>query len=264
VSITVVPEQPTSERPIPAPRSGQLSWASSSLRGPRRHQADATAAFRSPRTGRRAFAVADGVGDSEEAAFAAALAADHAVRVAALEGRAAAGVAAAGDVLRATGELATGDAALVVALEPGGGTRAWEIAWVGDCRALAQDGHGVQRRLTRDHTVAAAMRATGLRPARRLDHVLMTSVRTAKHSEVGVTRAESPAALLLVSDGVHRTLPPHELTGGHDLRDPLDRHGRGPADPRLWAPALTTAAIDAGGRDNATALVIVCAGSARM
>lgn len=259
MSITITPEQPTASRPIPVPRTGELSWASSSLRGPRRHQADATAAFRSPRTGRRAFAVADGVGDSEEAAFAAALAADHAVRVAALEGRATTGVAAAGDVLRATGDLAAGDAALVVALEPGGGTRAWEIAWVGDCRALAQDGHGVLRRLTRDHTVAAAMRASGLRPARRLDHVLMTSVRTAKHSEIGVTRAESPAALLLVSDGVHRTLPPHALTGVldlRDLRDLRDRHAAGPADPRVWAPALTTAAVDAGGTDNATALVI--------
>ena len=251
MSATVTFGPSTASRPIAVPgAAGDLAWAVSSLQGPRRHQADASAAFRSPRTGRRAFAVADGVGDSTEAAFAATMAADHAVRVAALEGRAATGVAAAGDVLRAAGVLAHGDAALVVALEPGGGTREWEIAWVGDCRALAQDGHGVTHQLTRDHTVAAAMRAMHLPVARRLEHVLMTSVRTAKHSEIGVTRAPGARSLLLLSDGVHRVLPPHTVA------DLYDDDGHRPADPRHAAPALTAGALAAGGSDNATALVI--------
>src|ERR1700759_4572634 len=94
---------------------GVLSWGHAGRRGPRHHHADAAAGHRSEHTGRTAVAVADGVGDSAAAAFAATLAADHAVRVAGLERDARAGVVAAGDLLRSAGDLATGDAAPVVA-----------------------------------------------------------------------------------------------------------------------------------------------------
>lgn len=234
--------EPAAPRRVTAPEG---RWSSSTRRGPRAHAADAVATYRSRATGRSAFAVADGVGDSAGAAFAATLAADHAVRVAAIEGSAAAGIAAAGDVLRSAGDLADGDAAMVLALELGqrSGT-GWEIAWVGDCRAVAVVGRRL-RTLTRDHTVAAVLRALRMPAGRRMEHVLATSVRTARPSEIEVVRTTDAATLLLVSDGVHRALDPAGI----------DRALAG-TPPALRADALTSAALAAGGTDNAAALVV--------
>lgn len=220
------------------------SWAHAGRRGPRHHHADAAAGHRSEHTGRTAVAVADGVGDSSAAAFAATLAADHAVRVAALEHDAVAGVVAAGDLLRSAGDLATGDAALVVALAPTGGDRCWTVAWVGDCRAYAGDGRTVTA-ATRDHTLAAVMRDGGIAVNPRLEHVLSTSVRTARPAEVGVVRVDDPAALLLVSDGVHRVVAPGRLATVVGHGSAVDR-----------AEWIVEEAAEAGTVDNATALVV--------
>lgn len=217
----------------------------SGRRGPRAHHADATASHAGHRTGRLAVAVADGVGDSGAAAFAARLAADHAVRVAVLEGRADLGVLAAHDLLASTGDLVTGDAAMVVALGPAPGRREWTLAWVGDCRAYALHGTLLSLR-TADHTVAAEMRAAGIAVHPRFDHVLATSVRTVRPTEIGTARVDRPDALLLVSDGVHRAVDAAMLV--HALTRP------GTAQDR--AERITGLAARAGTRDNATALVV--------
>jgi PPM family protein phosphatase len=231
VSIPIVP---TSASPV----------GLASARGPRTHQADAAASHRG-RTGRLAVAVADGVGDSAGAAFAARLVADHAVRVATLEGRADTAVLAAHDVLHSAGDLVPGDAAAVVALAPGDGDPRWRLAWVGDCRALAWDGRGL-RALTTDQTVAEQMRAWGLRAHPRLDHVLATSVRTTGPRDVGVADVVDPGVLLLVSDSVHRSVPAPALAAalaaGGSAQERADR--------------VVGLASAAGTRDNATALVV--------
>jgi PPM family protein phosphatase len=225
--------------PVPASPVGVAS-----ARGPRTHQADAAASHRG-RTGRLAVAVADGVGDSAAAAFAARLVADHAVRVATLEGRVDTAVLAAHDVLHSAGDLAPGDAATVVALAPGDGDPRWRLGWVGDCRALAWDGRGL-RALTVDHTVAEQMRAWGLRVHPRLEHVLSTSVRTAGSRDVGVADVAGPGVLLLVSDGVHRSVPASALAAA--------LAAGGSAQAR--ADRVVDLATAAGTRDNATALVV--------
>ncbi len=221
-------------------------WWAASTRGPRRHQADATAGFHG-RGGRLAVAVADGVGDSAAAALAARAAADHAVRIATLDGRADLAVLAARDVLLATGPLIAGDAALTVALGPGPGTAdpTWTVAWVGDCRAWSWDGRGLHL-LTHDHTVAAEMHAAGVAVAAHLENVLTTSVRTVRGAtEVGLTAVHAPAALVLASDGVHRSLDPRRLAG-------VVAHVPAPA----LARTLVDTARAAGSHDNATALVV--------
>jgi PPM family protein phosphatase len=220
------------------------SWTASA-RGPRRHQADATARFTG--RGRVAVAVADGVGDSSAAALAAHAAADHAVRVAALDGRADLAVLAARDVLLASGPVIPGDAALTVALSPDPGAVGgpWTVAWVGDCRAWSWDGSAVHP-LTRDHTVASEMRAAGVAVAARLENVLTTSVRTVRGAtEIGLVAVPSPTTLVLASDGVHRTIDPALLAR-------LVAHVPAAA----LAGTLVDSARAAGAHDNATALVV--------
>lgn len=233
---TPVAVVPTLAGPSPVGRA--------SHQGPRRHQADAAAVHRSA-TGRLAVAVADGVGDSEAAGFAARLVADHTVRVAALEGRPDVAVLAAHDLLASTGDLVPGDAAAVVALGPGGGDPRWRFAWVGDCRALAWDGRTL-RALTADQTVAAQMRAQGVAVNPRLEHVLTTSVRTTGPQEVGIAVVGDPGVLLLVSDGVHRSVP------GPALAAALAAGGSAQA----RADRVVALAAAAGATDNATALVV--------
>ncbi|GAA4841339.1 serine/threonine protein phosphatase [Actinomycetospora corticicola] len=224
-----------------------LSWWAADARGPRRHQADAAAGF-TGRGHRHAVAVADGVGDSPAAARAARIAVDHAVRTAVLDGRADLAVLAARDVLLGAG--LPGDAALTVALGPDVrlAEATWTVAWVGDVRAYAL-GPGGPQALTREHTVGAEMRASGIAVADHLDHVLTTSVRTVRGAvEVGLAAIAEPTALLLATDGVHRALDPDVLAA---------------TCARVPAPDLARAVVDAAGaagtRDNATALVVATA-----
>ena len=233
---------------VPFPREAPADAAPvgrASHRGPRRHQADASAEHRGA-TGRLAVAVADGVGDSEDAAFAARLVADHAVRVAALEGRPDTAVLATHDLLVSTHDLVPGDAAAVVALAPGDGDPRWRLAWVGDCRAMAFDGRTL-RTLTADQTIAATLRARGLAVHPRFEHVLVTSVRTVGPQEVGIAVAPDPGILLLVSDGVHRSV------SGPALAAALAAGGSAQAQ----ADRIVALASAAGTTDNATALVVV-------
>ncbi|MEJ2886347.1 PP2C family protein-serine/threonine phosphatase [Actinomycetospora aeridis] len=233
------------EPPVPVADDAPAAWAS--RQGPRRHQADAAATHRAP-SGRLAVAVADGVGDSEAAGFAARLVADHAVRVSALEGRPDVALLAAHELLVRTHDLVPGDAAAVVALAPGGGDPRWRLAWIGDCRALSWDGRTL-RTLTADHTVAAALRAQGLHPHPRLEHVLSASVHTARPQEVGVAVVDDPGTLLLVSDGVHRSV------AGPALAAAMAQGGSAAS----RAERVVGLAAAAGARDNATALVVTAA-----
>ncbi|WP_424185328.1 PP2C family protein-serine/threonine phosphatase [Actinokineospora sp. G85] len=200
-----------------------------SAQGPREINADAVASSSG------AYALADGVGDDPRAARAARIAAAAAVRV---------GGGAVEAVLAAQAEVlaeAAGNCVLVVAVPEGDG---YDIAWVGDVRAWAWTATGL-RRLTTDHTVAQHFRDRGIPTTPRMEHIVTTSVRTARREQVGTARVAGPSLLVLTSDGVHKPLDEPVMTR-------LLRYSTAPA------AALVEAATAAGSTDNATALVVEC------
>jgi PPM family protein phosphatase len=211
-----------------------------------------------------AWAVADGIGDSQDAADAARLAAETAVRQVFGHGlRPAAALLTAGERLREhraqTGS--DGDAVMVLAVARGvPDLDGYELAWVGDCRGYElRDGQLVQ--LTVDHTAAEVQRAwlreiygtldAAPDQARRgltaLEHIVTTSVATATAAEIGTTStADQRTRLMLTTDGVHKPVP----------RDALTELVITTEDPRSCAHLLTLAGGRHGGTDNATALVV--------
>ncbi|MDQ0376448.1 PP2C family protein-serine/threonine phosphatase [Amycolatopsis thermophila] len=210
-------------------------WGTATTRGPRAVNADATAAYTDPSTGEVVFALADGIGDARSAARAARIAVSTAVQVPASQGPGAA-LAAAQRAVRA--DPGGGDCVLVVASPFDGGYR---VAWVGDARAYSWDGASL-RQLTRDHTLAQYFRDRGQVPTVRMEHLVTTSVRTARPEEFGDAETVGPAGLLLTSDGVHKALTRAAMA--ELLRVPSN-----------GAQALVDAALAAGGQDNATALM---------
>ena len=177
------------------------------------------------------IALADGIGDTTEAAQAALAAVTAAVSTPAI-----AGVSAA--LIAARDAVHAGDTVLVVAQPFAGGYR---IGWVGDVRAYAWDGAAL-RQLTKDHTLAQYFRDHGSPVTARMEHVVTTSVRTATPDRFGSTETAA-TGLLLTSDGVHKTLSLERMTD-------ILRYASNPAE------ALIQAAVTEGSRDNATAVVL--------
>jgi serine/threonine protein phosphatase PrpC len=213
------------------------TWHSASAQGPRSVNADAASAY-ADTTGQTAFALADGVGDDHTAARAAGIATAAAARSRIEDGPAAA-LLAAQDAVRA--DATAGDCVLVVALPFAGGYR---IGWVGDVRAYAWNGDTL-RQLTTDHTLAQYFRDRGQPTQPRMEHIVTTSVRTARSGEFGRAEVRAPAGLLLTSDGVHKVLTLAAMA--ELLRSPQNA-----------AAALVGAALAAGGTDNATATLVEC------
>jgi len=211
------------------------TWQTAGFQGPRATNADAVASH-TDASGGLVVALADGVGDSPEAARAALLAATAAVAVPASEGPSAA-LAAARRAVEADPDA--GDCVLVVAQPNGAGYR---LAWVGDVRAYAWDGRHLLQ-LTTDHTLAQYFRDRGSVPVPSMEHQVLTSVRTAAADEYGLSSLSTPIRLLLTSDGVHKTLTHEAMT--EIVRTSLDP-----------ASALVAAARAAGTRDNTTAAVV--------
>lgn len=203
----------------------QPSRRTAGSQGPRSVNADAVA------TSGGVVALADGVGDSAEAARAALAAATAAVHVPAAAGPIAALSAAHKAVL-------DGDCVLVVAQPYAGG---YHIGWVGDVRAYAWDGVDLWQ-LTSDHTLAQYFRDRGGRVAPRMEHLVTASVRTAGPDEYGLT-STGAANLLLTTDGVHKTLT-------HEAMTAILRTAYDPAE------ALVAAAVAAGTKDNTTAVML--------
>ncbi|MEO6082309.1 MAG: protein phosphatase 2C domain-containing protein [Umezawaea sp.] len=229
------------------PRPVRLTSGACSERGRRTHNADATSAYRDPASGGLAYAVADGIGDSETAAQAARRAADAAAREAAHlgAGRAVAAARAALEAWLPDDERRqAGDAVLVTAAPRLGG--GFTVAWAGDARAYFWDGTTLIR-LTTDQTVAEYFRGHGLTPTPRMEHVVTNSVRLSKPTTIGLAHApRGPGRLVLTTDGVHGRLS-HE-----GLRQVVS----GAGDTGTTAALLVATALRAGGTDNATALVV--------
>ncbi|WP_084477731.1 PP2C family protein-serine/threonine phosphatase [Nocardia jejuensis] len=230
-----------------APRLGAVAGSAVSRVGSRTLNADAVATLTDERLGRSVFVVADGVGDHLGAARAARIVARTAARVAVAEGAYAGILAAQRELLRQLPD-SSADSVLVVAVLPASGQPdgPCDIAWVGDCRAYRWNGR-VLHQITTDHTVAEYFRARGQEPMPGMGHLVTTSARTTRPGEIGQASTGSSAGrLLLCTDGVGKRLDLGEvkaiLAAGITASDA--------------ATALVDAALDGGGRDNTTALVV--------
>jgi serine/threonine protein phosphatase PrpC len=167
------------------------------------------------------------------------------------------GAASAVAALGRAGDLHAPSCTLVCAL-----ARPGEIAvgWVGDSRAywLTAPGAGEPaRQVTSDHSWAAQMVAAGLldEDAAMRDpraHAITRWLGAGATTEVEVTtlHPEGPGLLLLCTDGLWNYLP--DPAGLAAVALP-ELPGGGPI---AAAEALTTLALDAGGRDNITVVAI--------
>ena len=213
------------------------SWHVAGDQGRRAVNADAVASHTDPATGGLHVALADGIGDNQGAVRAALVAAAAAVRTPAAAGGPAAALLAAQRAVLADPDA--GDCVLVIAQPRVDG---YELSWVGDVRAYAWDGSAL-RQLTTDHTLAQFFRSRGEPFAPRMEHLVTTSVRTARPTEFGRAQLLGPGRLLLTSDGVHKTLPPETMAE-------IMRYADNPA------AALVAAAHRTGSTDNATAVTV--------
>lgn len=128
------------------------------------------------------------------------------------------------------------------------------IGWVGDSRAYWLPATGPGMPLTTDHSWAAEMVGLGLLDAEsaaldRRAHAITRWLGPQDHPAPDITtvRPETPGVLLLCSDGLWNYLPEPA-----DLADVLRPAGSASA----AADALTGAALDAGGRDNISVVVL--------
>jgi PPM family protein phosphatase len=225
---------------------------------------DAMALGRAP-DGTVAAVVCDGVSTSLTPQQASRIAADKALDVlltstAPAEERTRAAVSAAASAVAALGRAGDPHApscTLVCGLmSPAGIT----VGWVGDSRAYwlaPADAAEPARPMTADHSWAAQVVAAGM-----LDEAAAMRDRRAHaitrwlgaggsaQPEVAALRPDGPGALLLCSDGLWNYLPDAADLAAVALRE-LPDGGAAAA-----ARALTALALDAGGRDNVTVVVI--------
>lgn len=233
---------------------------------------DALGLGRLDRGGAAAAVVCDGVSSvhrpelasraAVDAALDALLGADDAERPAPQRMRAAVAAAAkAVAVLAAPGAPDPPSCTLVSALVDGFASGAPEItvAWVGDSRAYwlaAPDAAEPARLLTSDHAWAAEQVAAGLldeASAARHPHAHAITrwlgADADPEPDVVTLRPAGPGVLLLCSDGLWNYRP-----GAAELAALALPALAG--DPLATAAALTTVALEAGGRDNITVVVI--------
>ncbi len=130
----------------------------------------------------------------------------------------------------------------------------YEVAWVGDSRAYIFDGHSL-RQLTRDHNPVSEMLARGAITAEQAAHhpernVLTQSLGVSDTIEVNPERVRGELhpgqQLLLCSDGLTDELSDARIT----------EIMAGNRSPEAQVHALIQAALDSGGRDNVTVVVV--------
>ncbi|WP_438491927.1 hypothetical protein [Streptomyces asiaticus] len=215
--------------------------AGAQWQGPRDVQADAFAIVGDQATGRIAVAVADGIGDTAEAAHAAELAAEEAVG-AALAATPETGCTRAREQLAASGIAA--DASIVTALFDPAHSRV-RFAWAGLCRAYLLATGGELRRATYDHSLGEHIRRHTMRRGalpmydRKVTH-------TVAHREFVTTSlpAHSATAVLLCTDGVSQSVAERTILTALLCDDPYE------------GAELLTRSAGVNGLDNATAVVL--------
>lgn len=200
------------------------------------------------------YLIADGLGGLPAGAEASRLAIDSAL--AALQTRpesleeaiavAQDAVAGAGRMIAAHRGMATTLSILRI------GDQAATIAHVGDSRIYVWDGRSLMQR-SRDHTAGMDLLEAGAMP---LEAVRNSPLWHQLTQAVGLDRPPEPQvatldiakakAFVLCTDGIS------DMLSDRRMIDILTEHG---ADPEAAVDALLTAALDAGGEDNATVIV---------
>lgn len=220
----------------------------SSSRGRRDFNCDTAADYWFPAGGVLAAAVVDGTGSSLDVADVSFLAAHTAVRVGARKGAVPGLLAATELIADPTVEFPKPDGVMVLAVcrprEPK------VITHVGDCAAFAydeRDNAGLWR-LTEDHTKGQRMRLHGAPEdeAAKRDRIITGSIGRATVGTITLTETNA-RTVLLVSDGVHRTL---------SIQDMAVIVREYHTNPPMCAGLLVDTARQAGSRDDATALVL--------
>lgn len=132
------------------------------------------------------------------------------------------------------------------------GTPCWVLAHVGDSRIYSWGPDGLAL-LTRDHSVVQELLDAGMIEPREVSshperHVITRalSAQESPEPDVATVPVVTAGRLLLCSDGVNGMLSDEEIA------DLLAAH----ADPAEAATAVVRAAVQAGGEDNATAVVV--------
>jgi PPM family protein phosphatase len=230
-------------------RPPQIRYGVAEHQGHRRRlHCDAAAVAATEHT--TALVVADGIGDTSDAADAAQLAAHTAAVAGAINGTATVGLHAARGALvqRYWMDGPPGqrdDCVLVVAACRRSSVA---LAWSGDARAWRQGPPGILVQLTSDHTQAARLHAAG---------VPWTQAVTGRHRVTATATAGAvgtclvdldqtgPQRLLLASDGLYKELSDRKISDVLALAE----------HPEAAAADLVAAALAAGGRDNVAVIV---------
>lgn len=237
------------------PLAWSIDAAGATHPGQRRHNEDSWRAD----TPSGFFIVADGVGGRDAGEVASRIACDV-MSEEVLAGKALApALLAANDAIReaiqASGEQASSMASTAVALLVQPDAQVFSAAWAGDSRLYLWDGE--LKSLTRDHSLVESLLRRGeISRAEADTHprknvILVALGDTQGELEPGENRGALPAEalFLLCSDGLT------DVVGEDTLCSLLSR-----SDDSLQAraDALVKAAVDAGGRDNITAVLVSC------
>lgn len=235
--------------------------------GTRTVQADAYTVLRDPITGRIAAAVADGIGDRDNSAWAARVGADHAATVALRTGSVARAIreARANRNWHDLGETeydperdywsGEGDAVLAVVLvQPGADVV--RVAWAGDCRVYRSGHTGDLEQITVDHTHGTYLRKLGVldrdEPPCQADNIVLSRIAHGTIDTAAVP-VELCRRLLLCSDGIGKQLgarligidlevADHAVQAAEFLAEDADVDG---ADPkRIHSDNITAVVLD--------------------
>ncbi|WP_327297805.1 MULTISPECIES: protein phosphatase 2C domain-containing protein [unclassified Streptomyces] len=222
--------------------------------GGRAHQCDAYAIKRDKASGRWAFAVLDGVGDTDDARRFARRFAPYVARAAALYCDPARALAAARiqarDENRWDFDPATDPSAVAVVAVADQRSPLIRFAWCGDTRAYRLAPTGMAVPLTRDHNYAEELRARGRTPGP-YDRNFITSCLMRGPIASGAVKRKYARRLLLCTDGVH--VPLEERARG--VEDILD-FATDAKDAATMCVGDAMKAVGSDVPDNATALVV--------
>ncbi|MFN2286820.1 MAG: PP2C family serine/threonine-protein phosphatase, partial [Chromatocurvus sp.] len=203
------------------------------------------------------YMVADGVGGRDAGEVASRIACEVTVDQVRAGTRLAPALAVANAVIRdaiaASGERASSMASTAVALHLQPEIQRFSVAWAGDSRLYLWDGE--LKTLTRDHSLVESLLQRGeISRAEADDHprknvILMALGDTERELASGENGGALPekALFLLCSDGLSDVVPANVLCETLSrVNDSL----------QMRADALVQAAVDAGGRDNITAVLV--------
>jgi len=203
------------------------------------------------------FVVADGLG-GEACGDVASRIAVETVERAAGDGQSLREAVAAADravaLAAAAGDGRAGMGCTIVALRVDGGR--WELAWVGDSRAYRVNpgaARGIER-LTRDHSLVQELLDQGAigeeearsHPHRHLVTRALGSLGSADSVDCSQGAVAEGDLFVLCSDGLHGLLE------DRDIRSTVEDSGT----PQAAAEALVRKALEAGGVDNVTVIVV--------